>query len=262
MALQDRDSNNFNGEIFRSVDGGTTWTAASGMKQGLWYTAACDATGTKGIAALGFSRVGNNQPGALYVSTDSGASFTMVSGSSNNFRWRTAMCDASFNGCVVGPVNDGPGNFLIKPYRLTNLQTLTEQQAAPVGDYAGLAMSTDGERIVAGLEYGGTNSQLPGCVWYSLDGGQSWTQSDAPLAYYGGLACDGAVKHCAATPGADPNGTDARIVTSCDGGLSWISSPPLASWTTAVTVDGDGGRMVTGRFKNGAHALYSFPLAV
>jgi hypothetical protein len=262
LALQDIDANNVNGEIFRSVDGGNTWTAVSGTKQGRWYTATCDATGTKWIAALGFSRVGINQPGALYVSTDGGASFTMVSGSNNNLRWRTAACDASFNDCIVGPVNDGSGDFLIKPYRLTNLQTLTELQGAQAGDYAGLAMSADGERIVAALEYRGTNYDFAGSVWYSLDGGQSWTQSNAPRGYFGGLACDDAVKHCAAARAGEPSWVNAMMVTSCDGGLSWTSSPPLASWTWAVTVDGDGGRMVAGAFKEGAKDLYSFPLAV
>ena len=241
------------GEIYRSVDGGNTWTVVPGMNLGRWNKATCDATGTKWIAALSSQKGCCNKPGGLYVSTDSGASFTMVSGS-NTLSWRNAACDASFNNCIVGPKETADANNLVKPYRLTNLQTLTELQGAPAADYQGLVMSADGERILAAFENRGTNFEFTGSVWYSLDGGNSWTQSDAPLGPYGGVACDPAVKHCAAAPYGNPNWDEAMMATSCDGGLSWTSSPPLNYWG-GVTVDADGGRMVAVGI-----GTYSYPL--
>lgn len=173
LALQHKGPTSpFQGSIYRSTDGGVTWAAVPGTDKGKWYTASSDATGQQWIAALGFNRNGNNQPGGIYVSTDMGQSFTLVPGSDATLRWRVAACDETFADCVVGSTFDANDN-LYKLYRLTNLQTLAEIASAPLGDYSGLVMSPDGSKILASLEYAGVAGYAAGAIYYSLNGGQS-----------------------------------------------------------------------------------------
>lgn len=262
LAFQGKGPSYGNGQVLRSVDGGLTWAAVSGMIQGAWGKAACDATGQKWVATLAFKWDPFGANGGIYVSTDYGESFTMVTGS-DIVRWRSVACDDTMDYCVVGTANNGPPPFtspvLVKAYSLTNLQTLAELSNSPEGDYRGLAMSADGDRVLAALEYEGADYDRFGYVWYSSDGGQTWTKADVPEGSYNDVACDSTFTHCAAAPEWDGTFSEIELITSCDGGLNWTSSPPLAKWAS-VTVDANGGRMVAGGYS--PTTLYSFPLPV
>ncbi len=51
---------------------------------------------------------GFQQPGAFYRSTDSGESFTMISGT-DFWRWSSLASTPSFSKCVAGPGDFGTG---------------------------------------------------------------------------------------------------------------------------------------------------------
>ena len=130
-----------------------------------------------------------------------------------------------------------------------------------MGYYFGLAMSADGERVLAALEYEGADYDNFGHLWYSSNGGQTWTKADVPEGSYAGVTCDSTFTHCAAAPEWDGSCSEVEMLTSCDGGLSWTFSPPLGKWI-AVTMNADGGRMIAGGDGGNPRYLYSFPLPV
>lgn len=252
------------GNLFRSVDKGSTWTQVQGGV-GDFTTVWTNSAGTVWFAAT--LRAGSGQNGWLYKSTDSGVTWTQIAGSQIE-RWGTVSCDATATKCVAGGRQRPNFEAGLVYYSTNGLQTLTPATGLPRGHYAGSAMSADGQEVlVTSFE---TDSDVDpfadeaGYIYRSEDGGQTFLQTAAPQAYYYGISCDSAFKMCAAAPNGDASYNFANMQTSCDGGRTWFASSEAPLGFLDVEVN-DAGMMYSAadsRLTNASpYYVWSFPLA-
>lgn len=187
------------GTLYRSTDGGATWSAVSGTNLGRWGGLWCNAAGTVWIAAL--SSAGFGRWGALYKSTDSGLSFSLISGTDQDIgRWEFVECDNSGMKCVFGG-NTNPnsvGGAGTRPYTTNDgFLTLNEVTDVSYGVFFGGAVSNNGSKmfITQSEDFGFDNlGNDVGLIYYSDDGGATFTTTDAPRRYYSKAFCDSEFK--------------------------------------------------------------------
>jgi len=178
-----------NGGVFRSTDGGATWSA-TGLAGHIASLAMDPATTTTLYARdrSGFDQYGGN----LYKSTDQGAS------------WRLLLGPGDRSGCQVPWWGCGEA-YALAIYALTSPPTL----------YAGTGV------VTAGDEYEWYGWHFSGRALKSTDGGESWNQT--------GLSCgspifDATVAALTLAPSANPTTIYAGfcgVFKSTDGGVSW-----------------------------------------
>ncbi|HXA45534.1 MAG TPA: YCF48-related protein, partial [Candidatus Angelobacter sp.] len=155
------------GGLYISTNSGVDWQLNSNAPQNVWYwSAACSADGTKAVAAAYYDTAAGN-PQLLYVSQDSGATWTAASAPSNNWSAVASSADGTklialaFNGLI---------------YRSTDSGT-TWTSNNIVGYWRSVACSADGTKVVAVAS--------PGQIYTSTNSGLNWNSHFVPDAGIG-----------------------------------------------------------------------------
>lgn len=230
--------------IYTSVDSGITWTAVS-VPSAQWRSIASSADGSKLVAGVygggvytnsgtSWAIVGSSAPspanwvsvassasgstlyaavsgGAVYKSSNSGASWSAVTGNAN---WVSVACSADgtkFAAAVAGGGIQASGG-----------------SGAPGANWSSVTSSADGNRLAATISGGG--------IYTSSNGGASWAQqSSAPSASWSSIdsSSDGS-KLVAVVSGGS-------IYISSNYGVTWVqqTNAPVRGWSSvASSADG------------------------
>jgi hypothetical protein len=223
-----------------STNSGSTWITNTQPQKGSgyasWHLLASSADGSK-LAGI--------TPTTIWVSTNSG--LTWLSNS---------VPGASFLGCVtfsadgtkllaaVGEANNGES--ITGPiYISTNLGATMTPTTAPTNDWASVASSADGTKLIAagGIVFQG------GYIYASTNSGLTWTLTDAPtnnLWVSVASSADGS-KIVAASWGAyfPASGYGyGSVYTSTNWGMTWTSNSVSSAQWESVASSADGNRLV------------------
>ncbi len=207
-----------------------SWTQTSAPVTN-WSSVACSADGRTVVASVDGQIWGGSGwvvfPGLIFLSTDSGATWTATSAPSTN--WSCVTCSAdgtkmaafSVGGMIYTSTNSG-GTWLPSAAPSIGMGATVPWGAA--------TSSADGTRLLAVAHsywypiYLSTNS---GATWTPVGSGGAWS----------GLACSSDGMKMTATYYWIPGGP---IDTSPDGGLTWVGSnaPELGWGAAACSADG------------------------
>jgi|GEM_PF-1619226 len=216
--------------------GAQIWTTSSAPVEN-WVSVASSADGNK-LAAL----VENG--GAVYTSTNAGATWTLSSPANAAIRGSAIACSADGSIIYAAGFTDVSGSLAGQIYRSADSGATWTLTGAPYKSWTSIACSADGSQIA------GASSQRLGFgqgILISVDKGTNWTFAPAPNDPWISIAssADGA-KLVAADLVA------AAIYTSVDGGNSWaLHSPPLQAFAY-VASSADGSRLATVSGNNGS----------
>jgi photosystem II stability/assembly factor-like uncharacterized protein len=245
--------NNGPGAIYRSTNGGATWSIVANTS-GVWTTLWC---ATTCFAAIELTSV---SPGEIYKSTDSGATFTAMPNTKIQTEWGVVACDATATKCLA----TGAGSPNARPIYISSdgFQTLAIVPNS-YGVANGATVSRDGTKMIfaqyqSRQSASGSFVDGPGFIWYSHDGGQTFEKSNAPQSFYDRVSCDAAFKRCAVVHQFDENYGPVPMLTSCDGGRTWSEDLGDKKYWRAVHVSPDGRFM----YAVGDYSIYSYPLPV
>jgi hypothetical protein len=202
--------------IYRSVDGGLTWTATSATKAN-WVSVASSADGNK-LASL--ARV--FPPPDFYTSSDSGNSW--LAKDSPYDRWLAMASSADGNTLVAC----GPGTVLVS----TNSGSSWTTNFIGNGSLSAVASSADGSRLLLAGSSG---------IYLSINSGLTWTQINAPGA--GHIASSANGSKLVATGWVGYN-TIFPVHVSTDCGVTWTTNVPSGTnyWTSVVS-SADGSKL-------------------
>jgi hypothetical protein len=144
--------------------------------------------------------------GAIYVSSDSGASWTAAPGTVN-FTWAGIACSADGN-ALAAVVTGGP------LYTSANRgASFVERAGAGLRNWSGVAMSADGTRLAATVN--------PGQIFTSTDAGAIWSARETSRAW--------------TAVAASADGTN--LIAAVDGGFLYVSTDAGANWTARATAN-------------------------
>ena len=135
--------------LYVSLDSGATWRACAGLPNDTWHIAtwnavACSANGSRMVAQ---SRVtGMTDPGQIYLSSDSGASWTL-SGAPWYQYWGCLAASSDLSILLAG------GNF--GPIDISTTYGATWSQTLGSGLWTAAAASADGSEVLVGANGGG-----------------------------------------------------------------------------------------------------------
>jgi hypothetical protein len=227
----DGSTNGFGTSVWRSTDYGATWTNLVGSPGGFFYAlVASSADGTHLVDA--------ESGGFIYVSPDSGATWTQVASSQ---LW-SSIASSSDGVHLVAAV--GGGQLWVS----SNSGT-TWTATATTQSWTSVTSSADGTHLAATVN--------GGQVWVSTDSGVTWT-AKASAQNWASIASSSDGSHLAATVNggqiwvstdygttwtavassqtwgniaSSPDGK--RLVASVSGGFLWTSTDGGATWTQA-----------------------------
>jgi photosystem II stability/assembly factor-like uncharacterized protein len=216
------------GGIYFSTNGGDTWTPSASAPTLQWASMAMSGDGTKIMAVPA-------APSPLYMSTDSGATWTTnafpggalsgVAASANGNQWVVIQRNG---GVVFVSTNIGAS------WASNNVGT-------PFFDVPSLATSADGNTLVAGA--GGNG----GLIYTSTNSGLAWTTNTVRKVWASAAASADGRRLIA--------GSYPAIYTSTDSGATWISNnAPTLSWR-AVASSADGSALVAVAFPGVIYTL-------
>jgi hypothetical protein len=283
------------GLIYTSSDYGTSWTATAAPTN-QWSSVASSADGTRLIAAaMSFPpsyEVGGD--GLIYISADSGTTWTRTSAPSNYWTSVTSSADGTSLAAVAWTDYTGDG----LTYGSTNSGTNWFVTSAPRNRWSSIASSADGVKLAAAAWFDASTNFNPGLVYVSNDSGQTWTPSSAPSnswssiaasaegskliagSSYGGIAISTNFGATWENGGAPATGLYASVVTSADGNRTLaaagrrdhpgflVASPYAGPWRMAnaptndwasIAASGDGTRLVaaaTDQYNDGDGLIY------
>lgn len=155
--------------IYRSLDWGATWSVTSAPGTNYWTSIACSADGTKMVAASGNYAIPPyySVQGVIYVSRDSGATWTKAGGTEGK-NLMTVACSANGMKMIAG----GTGTIAGSPvYISTNSGVGWTPVGVPIKNLWPVASSADGTRLAAAC--------YPGLIYFSQDAGADWTATSA-----------------------------------------------------------------------------------
>jgi len=228
--------------FFASTDSGATWAARTIPQVTLSGTTIDgDGTAVTPYGQADYDLTLSVAPGnpqtvyfggvGPYVSTDGGASWSFIAGSTSNTTVQTTHCDQQAS--AVDPFNPAKlyigndGGFYMYDLAGRNFTTFDDNNQNDTIDSGQIQTvgphPTNDSVLLAGFQDNGTQL-LNGTTWNSVDtgdGGFALFDSDPTFAY-----------HTFATLSAGP-----EIAVSTDGGLSWRDSP--TSSLSKVIVSGD-----------------------
>src|SRR5262249_6187163 len=119
-------------------------------------------------------------------------------------------------------------------YLSSNAGLTWSSNGTPSYQWKAIAMSASGSRLIAGA--GGSASTQPGPAFISTNSGSTWSAAtSAPRTWYSLAASGDGLKMAAADIGGQ------RVLTSTNGGLSWVTnSPPVSAPWNAIASSADG----------------------
>lgn len=214
-----------NQNIFTSVDSGNTWVSHSSSGSRGWYSVVSSSDGTH-IAA-----VDNINPGGgIYISSDSGTSWTKSAAPTNGW-WDIA---SSNSGSVLLASGAGTGHDI---YLSRDAGTTWTDESSVGGTpsssrtFFPVAVSADGSHLAVG--------GYPGDIWTSSNGGASWVdQTTLGSSSWSALTISGNSNQIVAA------GYPQGIYVSNDSGVSWThTSAPSIAWS-ALASSNDGSHIV------------------
>ena len=198
-----------------------------------WVSVASSADGTK-LAAVS-DRSGIDEPGLVWTSADSGATWTETSVPPNFW----SVVAVSSNGARIVAVADGragPGGSSSPIYTSLDSGATWIRTSAPSNDWSSVASSADGTKLVVASFY----DRL---VYTSSDSGVTWKPANAPLANYTSIASSANGSKLVAESLSD-------IYSSADMGVTWAltGAPDLGSigadpWLS-IASSADGSKLV------------------
>ncbi len=197
------------GQIYTSPDAGATWALQGLSPTRDWTALASSADGTK--------LVGVGNASELFTSTDSGANWTPrssarvwadVAGTPDGVR--LVACEAGAAGRIYVSIDSGV------------TWALGGNATYPVGNWAGVACSDDGFRMVAVMN--------GGQVYTSVDVGTTWTpQVASPTAAWKAIGANLTAQWLVGVT------TGGNIYTSTDSGATWRASDSARAWTCVAS---------------------------
>ena len=225
--------------IYASTNYGLDWTRTS-AQQTNWKSVACSGDGSEVIAAASKNENdppwGNNIPGHLYISRDSGLTWNVANAQLAN--WSSVACSydgktllaASGDGWVPGPLYVSTDSGITwTPSDLTAYQ------------WNSVAMSGDGQIMYGKLDSGGT--------LISTNRGVTWVPGTVPSNFFGlsSSSADGvhqvSFQVCGSLLTSDDSGTNWTIVPDSVGLWQAVAASPNGLWRLAL--DGGAGARVS-----------------
>jgi hypothetical protein len=209
------------GSIYTSGDFGVSWTAQSAPAIG-WEALASSADGTK-LFAAGFDFIA--QAGKVYVSTDSGATWSLANLPSPN-QWLSiaASADGSHVVLVGYTFNNGTLSDIYVSSNSGGAWTLG--LSSHLQFWQSVASSADGSQLFAAGGGWFANSTDSGATWTHALDGETGSSSESAIVTSG----DGSALFTNGSP----------VAMSVDAGTTWAglssTAPPLAG--LALSADG------------------------
>jgi hypothetical protein len=218
------------------------WTQTSAPNTN-WYAVASSSDGTKLVA----STAATYAVGGIYTSTNSGTTWTLTSAPAGG--WLSVASSSDGTKLVAVSINRETisetlvGGIIITS---TNSGTTWTQTSAPTNqNWWSVASSSDGTKLVAGIN--GTSSSYPQDqgIYISTNSGWTWTQTSASGGLWISVASsfDG-TKLVAVAPGSSIG--NSGIFTSTDSGTTWTqtSTPTEQQNWTSVASSSDGTKLI------------------
>jgi hypothetical protein len=212
-----------------STNAGATWAPVNAP--GLYWTSvASSADGIRLVAAAGayFYNSSLNSAGGIFISLDSGATWTPTS-AQTNVTWTSvaSSADGSKLAAVSQSNGDTNGDNLGSIYTSQDSGTTWLQTSAPSNRWNIVACSGDGTKAFA----------VPGgrdIIYRSLDSGATWAQTTLPSNDWTAIAVSAAGDRLVVASGDGP------IYLSGDTGATWTSADlPTNNWEAlASSADG------------------------
>jgi hypothetical protein len=143
------------GGIFTSVDSGATWIPTSAPTDLWWWSVGSSADGVKLVAVASWNAPGTDG-GPIYVSTDAGTNWVATSAPTNHWISVSSSADASTL-VVVSEFTSptAPVGVICISRDSGATWTLTNPPNANNSNWHCVAASADGDKLFAGLSYGG-----------------------------------------------------------------------------------------------------------
>jgi hypothetical protein len=216
------------GQIFASTNEGGAWMP--GIND-YFQSVAASADGTKlvAVAYVIADRTETRRP--IYLSTNSGANWTISSAPIANWTAVTSSADGSK---LVAATSS---EFI---YNSTDSGATWVSNRIANAYWRSVASSADGQRLSAAAQIIVNGENPFGRIYVSTNAGLSWMTTGAPSNYWVSIAssADGTKLVCGADGGYPYR--PQSIFTSVDGGASWVSnSAPDVSWVSvASSADG------------------------
>jgi hypothetical protein len=211
---------------------------------------ALSADGSKLVAVAG-----NNSPGPIYYSTNSGLTWTPTTAPTNFWTSVASSADGSKLAAVVGN-NTTNGNVI---YISTNSVNSWILSHAPTNiPWSSVASSADGIKLVAATE--GVNvpghGVTYGSIYTSTNFGMDWISNNVPrlpVALWDGVASSADGSRLVAIA----QGTLGLSYSSTNSGATWTSNsiPPSLPLWYRVASSADGGKLVAAGDSVGIYTL-------
>jgi hypothetical protein len=256
-----------------------TWTLTSAPFTN-WTSVASSADGSHLVAsAYGGPSKSGSVPGAIFISTNSGASWAMSSSGTYWLNWVSVASSADGTKLFAAGVPAGDVHFPIPLNVSTNGGAGWRDTEGCAGIWQSVATSGDGSKIFAAgppffisMDSGASWTQ-PSlgyllCGAWSADGqtlavgstviaastnaGVTWVFTDLTNGYCRSVAASADGTKLAAATSASQSADGGRIYRSADSGASWTAlGAPYANWTS-VASSADGTKLVaTAYWANG-----------
>lgn len=254
--------------ILLSTDSGATWKQTP-APSGYWRSVACSADGTKLVAADGgvglpdyLHFYGIPQPrgyGSIYVSTNSGDTWTTTTAPSNSWNSVASSADGTKLIAAAYATHDFNDVIMIGTLIYTSADSGLNWAASPLpsNSWSCVASSADGARLVAAAyaTHDTNSTKIGNLIYTSTNSGASWTPAGVSSNSWSSVASSADGTRLVATSGSAsvhwPSG-DGLIYTSTNSGTTWTaSSAPSNNWASVVS-SADGTKLVAA-----AHEAYN-----
>ena len=226
-----------NGGLYRSIDGGSSWTNISSTTFSTNYFNGCDVLPISASIVLFAVKANGSTLGGIYKTTDGGANWSMqTSGLPTSNYGRIVLTKDQNSGAIYavfastnyGSPEYGLSGIFVSSDSGSTWSALTKpSNLASTGNISYLGTQGWYDNVIA-VDPSNSNTIYVGGVdmMKSTDGGSSWTQLTAWTSGYGYPVVH-ADHHAIAFDPTNSNtvysGNDGGIYKSTDGGSSWIS---------------------------------------